>query len=211
MPWRKIPHRPLFGIVSRMSFWFDSNSAFSDASQSQASALVAEHGAALAYEEARRRRIALPPGEAQVFAYNVELLVAEAGGIATGDARAAPLGPEAPIWFVPFLTPELIGWALKLMRGLFTQIKVRAAPLVTTRLPARQAQNSPTILGLKARQIECLKWVAEGKSSTDIAAIIGKSPRTVDHHLENACRALNVRTRTQAVRVAAEAGLFERT
>lgn len=52
---------------------------------------------------------------------------------------------------------------------------------------------------LTPRQIQCLRWVMEGKSSTDIATIIGLSPATVDEHLAGACERLGVRTRTQAV------------
>jgi DNA-binding CsgD family transcriptional regulator len=52
---------------------------------------------------------------------------------------------------------------------------------------------------LTARQQECLRWAAAGKSSADIGAITGLSPRTVDDHLAAACQRLCVRTRVQAV------------
>jgi DNA-binding CsgD family transcriptional regulator len=54
-------------------------------------------------------------------------------------------------------------------------------------------------LTLTARQLECLRWTAAGKSSADIGAIVGLSARTVDDHLAAACRRLGVRTRVQAV------------
>lgn len=34
--------------------------------------------------------------------------------------------------------------------------------------------------GLSPRELECLAWVSQGKSSTDIGAILGLSARTVD-------------------------------
>lgn len=52
---------------------------------------------------------------------------------------------------------------------------------------------------LTSRQMECLKWVRHGKSSTDIGGITGLSARTVDHYIAEACQRLGVRTRLQAV------------
>ena len=61
---------------------------------------------------------------------------------------------------------------------------------------------------LTARQIECLEWVQAGKSSSVIGQILGVSKRTVDEHLGEACRRLQVRTRIQAVAIANELGLI---
>ncbi len=58
------------------------------------------------------------------------------------------------------------------------------------------------------RQLECLRWVQAGKSSTDIGAILGISSRTVDDHLAEVCSRLAVRTRIQAISKAIEAGLL---
>jgi DNA-binding NarL/FixJ family response regulator len=52
---------------------------------------------------------------------------------------------------------------------------------------------------LNEREIECLTWSARGKTSPEIAQIINISKRTVNFHIENACRKLNVSTRTEAV------------
>ncbi len=61
---------------------------------------------------------------------------------------------------------------------------------------------------LTDRQLECLAWVQEGKSAGDIGQIIGLSGRTVEKHIANACAALGVRTRVQAVLRARELGLI---
>lgn len=58
------------------------------------------------------------------------------------------------------------------------------------------------------RQLECLSWVQEGKSATDIGAILGLSPRTVEGHLAKACEEFGVRTRIQAVLRAKDLGLL---
>lgn len=62
---------------------------------------------------------------------------------------------------------------------------------------------------LSVRQLECLYWAQEGKSATDIGQLIGISGRTVERHLFNACRALGVRTRVQAVVRARELHLLQ--
>jgi DNA-binding CsgD family transcriptional regulator len=52
---------------------------------------------------------------------------------------------------------------------------------------------------LNVRELECLTWSARGKTSTEIATILGLTKRTVDFHFENACGKLKVSTRTEAV------------
>jgi len=61
---------------------------------------------------------------------------------------------------------------------------------------------------LSIRQLQCLHWVRAGKSSADIAIILGLSTRTVDHHIRRACTRLSVRTRIQAVSVAISLGIL---
>jgi DNA-binding CsgD family transcriptional regulator len=62
---------------------------------------------------------------------------------------------------------------------------------------------------LSDRQRECLAWVRQGKSSSMIGEILGLSVRTVDEHLNQACRKLGVRTRVQAAVEASLAGLID--
>lgn len=61
---------------------------------------------------------------------------------------------------------------------------------------------------LSPRERECLQWACRGKSSPDIGAILGLSPRTVDSYLEKACAKLGVRTRVEAVAGAVRSGLI---
>lgn len=58
------------------------------------------------------------------------------------------------------------------------------------------------------RQLECLFWVQEGKSATDIGGILGLSGRTVEKHISKVCGHLGVKTRVQAVVRARELGLI---
>lgn len=69
-------------------------------------------------------------------------------------------------------------------------------------------EKLPVPVSLSARQRECLKWAALGKSARDTGEIIGISQRTVESHLSLACELLGVRTRIQAVVAARELGLL---
>lgn len=81
-------------------------------------------------------------------------------------------------------------------------------------------QTNPEIFGgslikvrrlkITERQLECLSWVQEGKSASDIGAIMGISSRTVEGHLLKLCDHLGVRTRVQAVLRARDLGLLDR-
>lgn len=73
------------------------------------------------------------------------------------------------------------------------------ATIISGRL-AKVARNDTWSrqIALGEREIECLTWAARGKSSTEIAQIVGTSKRNVDFHIETACRKLDVATRVQA-------------
>lgn len=76
------------------------------------------------------------------------------------------------------------------------------------RRPTFQTQSDRGPAGLTARQLECLYWVQEGKSASDIGGILGISGRTVEGHLIKACGYFQVRTRFQAVLRARDLGLL---
>ena len=67
----------------------------------------------------------------------------------------------------------------------------------------------PKGLGLNDREVEILTWVARGKTSAEIAQIIGLTKRTVDFHIDNARGKLGAATRTEAVLKAATGRLIE--
>lgn len=52
---------------------------------------------------------------------------------------------------------------------------------------------------LTAREVECLRWAAQGKSAWEISRILGIARRTASFHLENAKAKLGVRSVCQAV------------
>ncbi|MFX6011048.1 helix-turn-helix transcriptional regulator, partial [Acinetobacter baumannii] len=56
----------------------------------------------------------------------------------------------------------------------------------------------PGAISLNSREIETLTWAARGKTSAEIAILVGLSKRTVDFHIDNARTKLGVATRIQA-------------
>lgn len=69
-----------------------------------------------------------------------------------------------------------------------------AAHLKMISLPYKGVRRS-----LTPRQREALEWVGEGKTTQDIATIMGLTSATVEKHLRLAREALNVDTTAQAV------------
>lgn len=61
---------------------------------------------------------------------------------------------------------------------------------------------------LSAREAEVLRWMADGKTSIEAAAILGLSERTVNFHVANAMLKLGAANKTAAVVKAALLGLF---
>jgi DNA-binding NarL/FixJ family response regulator len=62
---------------------------------------------------------------------------------------------------------------------------------------------------LTARQLEVLRLLADGRSTTEIADELGLSTTTVRNYIANILAALGVHTRLQAVVVARKAGVID--
>ena len=76
---------------------------------------------------------------------------------------------------------------------------------------ARVARSAmwPKLVHLNEREAETLTWAARGKTSAEIAVILGLAKRTVDFHIDNARDKLGVTTRIQAAVKASSGGLIE--
>lgn len=59
--------------------------------------------------------------------------------------------------------------------------------------------NADTDMLVSARELDCLKWTAAGKTAWEASVILGISERTVRFHLNAAREKLNCATTTQAV------------
>jgi len=79
---------------------------------------------------------------------------------------------------------------------------------VATFKPAIRTQQSTTIESLSERELEVLRFVAEGKSNQQIANALIIATGTVKKHLNNIFGKLGVQSRTQCVARARELNLL---
>lgn len=76
------------------------------------------------------------------------------------------------------------------------------------RLDLGQMTAALTQTGLTMREVEVLKWSAEGKTAAEVAAILDVKIRTVNFHIGSAIRKMGVSNKTSAVVQAALHGVF---
>jgi LuxR family transcriptional regulator, quorum-sensing system regulator LasR len=62
---------------------------------------------------------------------------------------------------------------------------------------------------LTARELECLEWVAAGKTAWEIAGILGVTEATATFHIKNIIRKLNASNRQHALTLAFHYGLLK--
>src|ERR1700681_1351497 len=82
--------------------------------------------------------------------------------------------------------------------------------IITARLAGvARTEVWPKLVDLNDREVETLTWAARGKTSAEIAEILGVTKRTVDFHIDNARNKLGAATRIQAAIKAATGRLIE--
>ena len=64
-------------------------------------------------------------------------------------------------------------------------------------------------IALTSRESEVLRWVANGKSASEIGEILKITKRTVDEHVQTSIRKLGALNRTHAVAIALRDGLIK--
>lgn len=97
-------------------------------------------------------------------------------------------------------------------RAAFSLIEMLELHMVSTcvydRIAAIRSLDERPREALSDREIDCLNWTAAGKTSVEIAEIVGLSEHTVNHYLNRATKKLDTVNRTQAVAKALRTGLI---
>ncbi|MFP5020150.1 response regulator [Pseudonocardia phyllosphaerae] len=96
---------------------------------------------------------------------------------------------------VPVFTPGLAGLVL----GEYRRLAEGPAP----------ARDEPAVPALTERETEVLRLVAKGLTARQIASKLVVSHRTVESHVQNTLRKLQLHNRSQLVRYAIEQGLAD--
>ncbi|WP_068318462.1 helix-turn-helix transcriptional regulator [Aliiruegeria sabulilitoris] len=102
--------------------------------------------------------------------------------------------------------PWFLRTMIRLATDLLEEIEVRHDdPKPDGAAGTAPTPNAPL---LSERETEVMTWVAEGKSNSVIATILGISPHTVDTHLRRAFQKLDTTSRTVAAVRAVQGGLI---
>lgn len=80
------------------------------------------------------------------------------------------------------------------------------ACLVSEHLASDSSRVTTAILS--RRQTECLKWISKGKTSDEIAQLVGISKHTINNYIANATKKLGTSNRTEAICLAIRQGLI---
>lgn len=119
-------------------------------------------------------------------------------GMAAGCTIGFPTGQSRGAAAMGLIAPRGIGqadfdrWLPQVAESLFVLGTV--SHRVLSGLPWQRPTGT-----LTPRQREVLEWVAEGKTTADIACILGLTPATVEKHLRLARQCLGVETTAQAL------------
>lgn len=120
-------------------------------------------------------------------------------GIRSGVTASVLGAPETvsaitAVSFSDVITDPDVPYAVAtLAQTALTRAAVLGVPSVG--LPAM----SQSLKELSAKQMEILEWASQGKSNRDIATIMGSSKRTIDYHMSEILRKLDVASRAQAI------------
>lgn len=80
--------------------------------------------------------------------------------------------------------------------------RVMEAGLLTSYLLSMQTQRGATLdrdMELTERELECLYWIAEGKTSDEIAMILGISRNTINNYITSVMRKTSTKNRSEAI------------
>ncbi len=82
-------------------------------------------------------------------------------------------------------------------------------PVVASRLLQHVAHSAESPPALTPRELEVLRWLAQGKTNKEIAAALNITQRTVKFHVSSILRKLGAGNRTEVLASAAKLGLIE--
>lgn len=147
--------------------------------------------------------LALTPGS------KAERMMLEAADFGLRDGVSMPLhSPQGELGILSLAVDAPPAEARAICLAALGQVQVLAGYLheaVRRVSGLHQGTNPP----LSPRETECLRWAADGKTSGEIAQLLGLSESTANFHMNNAMRKLDVVNRQQAVAKATLQGLIQ--
>ena len=138
-----------------------------------------------------------------------ERMMQEAAGFGLRDGVTMPLhSPQGELSILSLAVDAPPDEARAISQRALNHVQVLAGYLheAVRRVSGLLHNGSPN---LTPREIECLRWAADGKTSSEIAQLLALSESTANFHLNNAMRKLDVANRQHAVAKAALQGLIQ--
>lgn len=138
-----------------------------------------------------------------------ERMMQEAAGFGLRDGVTMPLHrPQGELGILSLAVDAPPDEARAISQRALSHVQVLAGYLheAVRRVSGLLHNGGPN---LTPREIECLRWAADGKTSGEIAQLLGLSESTANFHLNNAMRKLDVANRQHAVAKAALQGLIQ--
>jgi len=138
-----------------------------------------------------------------------ERMMQEAAGFGLRDGVSMPLhSPQGELGILSLAVDAAPDEARAICERALGQVQVLAGYLheAVRRVSGLLHNGGP---GLTPREAECLRWAADGKTSGEIAQLLGLSASTANFHLNNAMRKLDVVNRQHAVAKATLQGLIQ--
>lgn len=138
------------------------------------------------------------PGPSRVMNESPEFGLVEGVSVAVSTPRGFKAGVSFSARKLRLTKPERA--ALHFV-AVYAESRARA-------LRGGEALPTPAPL-LSPRELECLKWAAEGRTAWEISVILSLSHRTVEQYLASAAAALGAVNRVQAVAEAMRRGILD--
>jgi DNA-binding CsgD family transcriptional regulator len=106
--------------------------------------------------------------------------------------------PQQPVW-LDFGPGSVDGWLAGLIGAETTETPGTTGP----------SAAPGSVIGLSSRELEVLRLVADGRSNREIGELLFISEKTAGRHVSNIFTKLDVHSRAEAARIAAEQGLTQ--
>lgn len=127
-------------------------------------------------------------------------------GLACGMTQSVSDGPGGiSMLSLVRASPQVKPEELALKRDEMFRLAQITHRMMSRKLREEAASRLPS---LTCREIEVLRWTADGKSAQDIADILSLSKNTIDFHIKNSISKMGVPNKTAAVARAALLGLL---
>ncbi len=117
-------------------------------------------------------------------------------------------GPNGDLGILSLAVDRKLAVAQEISRRALPYVQILAGHIheAVRRVTIKVGETAPILL--TEREQDCMRWVADGKTSWEISQVLNMSERTVNFHINNVMIKLDVRNRQHAIARAVLQGLI---